>query len=129
MTLHPRTPLPRPPAHVEPYVRILGLDGAIEFLLAFGGSERHIARDPRLRSDIEAVIGADGAAALAEAAMALPRRHPLAKPWMAQVFHARGLSVNEIARKVRVSNVSVRSYLETDRQKRLPPPQPDLFDT
>ena len=128
MTIDPGHLVPRPPAHVEPYVRILGLDGAIEFLLAFGGSERHVARDPKRRADSAAVIGADGAAALAEAAMALPRRHPLAKPWMAQVFHARGLSVNEIARKVRVSNVSVRSYLEVDRQKRPPPSQPDLFE-
>lgn len=128
MTAEPKSIIPRPPAHVAPYVEILGVDDAIAFLLNFGGSERHVARDPARRADIEAVIGHDKAEALAAAAPRLPRRHPLAKPWMAKVFRTKGLSVDAIARKLRGSNVAVRAWLKDDAPPRDPPAQPDLFD-
>lgn len=37
----------RPPAHLEPYVRVLGTDLAIEFLLSFGGAELYLSPIPR----------------------------------------------------------------------------------
>jgi hypothetical protein len=123
------TDRPAPPAHVEPYVQILGEDLAIAFLMEFGGAERYVPRSPDNRADIEAVIGPEGANALAAAQTRLPRRHPVAKRWIAQVLSARGLPINKIAPKLHVTDTTVRSYLKVGAPKRPPPSiQPDLFD-
>jgi hypothetical protein len=115
---------PRPPAHIEAYVRILGVDGAIEFLLTFGGAELYLATSPKGRSRLAKQVGIEKATALAEASEHLPRRVPTAKPWIAQVWRHRGRSVADIARTLHVSDVAVRGWVrkqvETDdRQMRL----------
>lgn len=105
---------PRPPAHVEPIVRALGMDAAVEFLLAFGGSDLTLPRRPQAGSRLVMVLGPTKAAALCEAAHAAyawPRRVPLAKPWLARVLHARGLPVAEIARRLHVADNTVRRNL------------------
>ena len=70
----------RPPAQAEAYVSVLGVDGAIAFLLAFGGTEIYLARNPQARSRVAALVGRDKAEALAVACEGLPRRVPLCKP-------------------------------------------------
>lgn len=58
--------------------------------------------------------------------------HPPAKPWLAAHSHAQGLSIARIAHKLRISDVSVRTYLRreprtTARRRRTPkitPPCP-----
>jgi len=116
------TGLPPPPAHVEPYVRVLGTDLAVEFLLAFGGAEIYLAAAPKGRSRLAAVIGIEKAAALADTAELLPRRVPTAKPWIATVMRAQGLPVAEIARRLHTSDVSVRAWLKKSGR---PPPSSD----
>lgn len=101
---------PPPPAHVEPYVRILGTDLAIEFLLTFGGAEIYIAASPQARNRVAGLVGREKALVLAEEL--LPRRVPTAKPWIAAVLRARGLPVAEIARRLHATDVSVRSWLK-----------------
>ncbi|MGC9368690.1 MAG: helix-turn-helix domain-containing protein [Paracoccaceae bacterium] len=101
----------QPPAHIEPYVRVLGQDGALEFLLGFGGAELYMTETPKSRSRLVQAVGRERAVALARAAEHLPRRIPTAKPWLAQVLKAKGLSVAEIARRLHVSDVTVRKYL------------------
>lgn len=103
--------LPRPPAHVAPYVRVLGHDGAVEFLLEFGGAELYLSRSPSGRSRLVRRFGKRKAAELAEAAEGLPARVPTAKPFIARTLRARGLPVAEIARRLHVSDVQVRAYL------------------
>jgi hypothetical protein len=102
----------RPPANIEPYVRVLGIDGAIEFLLTFGGAELYLAKDPKGRSKLAGLVGIDKAAALAQAAEYLPRRVPVAKPWIALVWKSKGLPVAEIARRLHTTDVSVRRWLK-----------------
>lgn len=102
------------PAQVAPYHRVLGLDGTIVFLLTFGGAELYLPRTPKGRSRLAELFGVDKAAALAEAAEFMPKRVPLCKPWIAKVWHARGLSQAEIARRLHVSDVTVRRYLGRD---------------
>lgn len=104
--------LPRPPAHLEPYVRILGVEGAVTFFLTFGGSELYLPFTPAAaaRSPVAALMGADAALALGLAQM--PKRVPTAKPWIAQVMHTQGLRASEIARKLHASDVSVRKWLK-----------------
>ena len=111
---------PRPPAHVQPYVDVLGADGAISFLLTFGGAELYLATSPKGRSRLVQLVGLEKATELARAAEHLPRRVPTAKPWIAQVWKSRGLATAEIARRLHMSDVSVRGWL-----KRATQPEPD----
>ena len=107
---------PRPPAHLEPYVRVLGVDLAIEFLLAFGGAELYLSENPTPRSRLVQLVGMDRTRALAQALDCLPRRIPTGKPWIASVWRTRSLPVSEIARKLHVTDVTVRRYLQDDKQ-------------
>jgi hypothetical protein len=102
------------PAQVAAYHEVLGLDDTITFLLTFGGTELYLPRRPSGRSRLAQVLGIENATALALAAEHLPRRVPLAKPWIAKVWRARGLSQAEIARRLHVSDVTVRRYLSRD---------------
>lgn len=124
----------RPPAQAEPYVHVLGIEGAIQFLLKFGGTEIYIARSPKGRGQVEALVGRDRAQALAQ--VDLPRRVPLCKPWIAKVAKARGLppewkplTTAEIARRMHASDVAVRGWLSRGpRGPRHDPRQQSLFD-
>jgi hypothetical protein len=123
----------RPPAQAEAYVNVLGVDGAIEFLLAFGGTEIYLARNPQARSRVAALVGRDKAEALAVACEGLPRRVPLCKPWIARVMRHRGLAgekplpVAEIARRLHTSDVSVRKWLKHGPNRRSDDRQLPLF--
>lgn len=111
----------RPPAHIQPYVDILGVDGTVNFLMEFGGAELSIRSNPR-RGRLVEMLGREKAIALAGAAAHLPRRIPLAKPWLAQQLRNKDLSVAEIARTLHVSDVSVRSYLKPSAPRKPPDP-------
>lgn len=114
----------RTPAHINAYVTVLGDDLAVEFLLEFGGAELSLSSRPRDGRLVQ-LIGKEKAVALAQQAGHLPRRIPLAKPWVANKLRDRGLSVAEIARKMHVSDVSVRSYLKNGPKR--PPPDPRQY--
>lgn len=123
------TVAPPPPAQLEPYVRVLGIEGAVAFFGAFGGAELVYSQNPR-RSRLTEVIGHDAARALAEedARRGLPRRVPLGKPWVAQVLKSKGLSVAEIARRMHASDVTVRRWLKQPPASRfVDPRQSSLF--
>ena len=102
------TDLP-PPAHVEPYVRVLGHELAFDFLMRFGGAELYLSPTPKGRSEVEQMIGSEKVAELA--ALGLPRRVPTAKPWLAATMKSRGLSTAEIARRLHAADVTVRGWL------------------
>jgi len=97
------------------HVEVLGLDLAVTFLLSFGGSELYLPRAPGEASEIAALIGPENTAGLAAISHRLPRRVPLAKPWLAAVFASRGESASQIARALRVSDVTVRRWLKTGK--------------
>ena len=101
----------RVPAQVEPEVEALGLDLAVAVILHFGGTELYIRRGVDVSSELAALVGPDGVAALAGWADRLPRRVPLAKPWLAAVMAWRGESVHQIARTLRTTDVTVRKWL------------------
>lgn len=122
MTTSPIPNLPRPPAHIQPYVAVLGIEDTIRFLLAFGGAELYLTTTPKGRSRLAQMFGLDKAAAIARAAEHMPRRVPTAKPWIAQVSSAQGVSVAEIARFLHVSDVSVRGWLKRAVEGRVETP-------
>lgn len=117
MTKALRRAAPIPPAQIAPFVQVLGIDGAIRFILAYGGAELVISANPRDGNDLVEMFGRDAVQALA-ALTGMPRRIPLVKPWLAAYFHAEGLSIAQIARKLRVSDVAVRNYLRKDAENR-----------
>lgn len=107
----PQTNWPRPPAHIQPYVRILGVQGAIEFLLSFGGAEVYLTSSPKRRARLVEMIGSDKAAELSEAIARLKVRVPTAKPWIARCMKVEGLSTAEIARRLHMSDNAVRGWV------------------
>lgn len=101
-------PFPKPIAQVEPFVRVLGIDLTVEFLLRFGGSEAYFAANPGEKSAVVRLIGAENAVALAK--LDLPRTVPLANPWLAEVLRWRGQSTAAIARTLRVTEATIRRW-------------------
>ncbi|WP_102226903.1 hypothetical protein [Acidimangrovimonas sediminis] len=122
------TGTPKPPAHIQPYVEILGIDGAIDFFLEFGGSEIYLSATPKGKSRLVQHVGAQRAQELAVAVGHLKVRIPTTKPWIAQVWHSRGLPVAEIARRLHMTDVAVRRWLKAGPGNIAPDPrQPSLF--
>lgn len=117
------------PAHLQPYVRILGQDLAVTFLLEFGGAELYLAINPKGRSKVAHVVGVENARKLANTPELLPRRVPTGKKWIAQVFYMQGLTVAEIARRLHSSDVSVRTWVGAAKSasNRPDPRQQSLF--
>lgn len=74
------TDWPRAPAHIEPYVRILGVEDTITVLMALGGGEIYLTANPKGRSALVELVGTERAVALAEAIGHLKVRVPTAKP-------------------------------------------------
>ena len=116
MTDKTRPPAPPPTAQIAPIVQVLGIEDTIRFILTFGGAELDIRKDPRATNELVKMFGREAVEALACAS--LPRRMPLAKPWLAAYFHAQGLSIAQIARKLRISDVSVRAHLRHEAANR-----------
>lgn len=120
---------PRAPAHVQPYVEVLGVRGAMDFLTEFGGSEIYLAANPKTRSMIVQRIGHDR---MADLAVALGRmmtsgrklRVPTAKPWLAACLRAEGLTTAEIARSLRAADTTVRGWLARDTVATAPQTDP-----
>lgn len=113
------------PANLEPFVDVLGVDGAIEFFLTFGGAELYLPQNPKGASEVTALIGIEKTRALAERAVAMKARVPTAKRWIAQVLYSKDLPVAKIARTIHMSDVTVRSYIRDQRDEK--PQQLDLF--
>ena len=101
---------PKPPAHLAPFVHALGVDLAIRFLLRFGGAEMYIAASPSSRSLLVREFGEEAAAKIAAACARLPRRIPLGKEWIAEVWAYEGLATAEIARRLHVTDVTIRNW-------------------
>ena len=104
--------LPRVPAQLQAYVDVLGIDGTVAFLLEFGGAEIYLTTAPKSRSRVVKLVGREKAIALARLQDRLQARVPLVKPWIAAVMFARGLSKAEIARRLHVTDVTVRNWLK-----------------
>ena len=113
----PSAPYPKPTAQVEPYVDVLGTDLAIEFLLTFGGAPVYIPDNPGDKSELVALIGIEKTRALAAEKHRLQARVPLAKHWLIRCLRARGEPVLQIARTLRMSDVSVRRVLNQPNRR------------
>lgn len=60
-------------------------------------------------------VGIDAARQLAAVRDRLPRRIPLGAPWLCLCLKARGMSNTDIARRLRITDVTLRNELNTNR--------------
>lgn len=113
--------IPKIPAHIEPFMSVLGIEDGIDFLLQFGGSYVYLSERPQDRSPVAELVGPERAAALARRIGPGSLRVPLGKPFIAAYLRAKNSSVNAIARRLHVSDVTVRGWLNRadDRQLKL----------
>lgn len=111
----------RPPAHIAPIVEILGQRDAVAFLLEHGGGYLYFSDKPSARNQVARRFGHDKAAALGRALGPGNIRVPLAKPWIMRVLAAEGMGTHAIAKKLHVSDVTVRRAIgpRDDRQMTL----------
>lgn len=99
-------------AQVEPYVDALGLEGAVKFLLGFGGTEVYLSTNPQERSQIVQALGMEAAIALGKRLGSGPCRVHTAKPFLAAYFrYKKEYTVVQIARELHVTDVTVRNWL------------------
>lgn len=121
MTDSPTEPLPDGvdvPAHLEPYVVALGLERAVTFFLAFGGSPAYVAKRPERRSAMRDVIGEDGIKALSRLMDGRIARVPMPRKWLARARFAQGRSIYEIARELHTTDKTIRRWLMPERDER-----------
>ncbi|MBK6466489.1 MAG: hypothetical protein IPF96_06125 [Rhodobacter sp.] len=80
--------MPRTTAQVAPYVECLGHELAVRFLLDYGGAELYLASGPKGRSAVEALVGPEAVARMADHYQLGQRvRVPLARQWLARMLH------------------------------------------
>ena len=103
---------PKPTAQVQPYFEVLGPDLTVDFLLTFGGAEMTISENPQGRSELEKLVGHEKTKALGQRLHLLQRRVPLAEKWLAKVLAWQGHGTATIARRLRVSDTTVRKWLK-----------------
>ena len=81
--------------------------------MAYGGAELYLAADPKGRSAVEALVGAEAVARMADHYRIGQRvRVPLARQWLAQMLHWQGHPTAEVARTIRATDVSVRAWIK-----------------
>lgn len=130
------TMYPRAPAHVQPYVDVLGVKGAMTFISEFGGSEIYLATNPKTGGAAAQRYGHEAMARLGASLSGMMSsgrklRVPTAKPWIAACMRAEGLTTAEIARSLRAADTTVRGWLAkagaVPASRKHDPRQMDLF--
>lgn len=106
---------PKPPANLEPYVRVLGPQLTIAFLIRFGGAELYAARNSPGRSKAVQLIGPENMHRLRD--VIGTNRIPLGNRWLAAALFAEGHSTAEIARRLRATDYTVRGWLRTSQAR------------
>jgi hypothetical protein len=111
---------PLPTAQVAPYVDVLGTPLAIKFLILFGGAQVGLSQSPRGDGLVSRIIGKEHESALGQKLGSKVNRVPLASKWLALCLRAEGETTAEIARRLRVSDVSVRRWMAGTNTPRPP---------
>jgi len=114
---------PMHPAHLDAYIETLGQPLAVEFFREFGGLTLYLTTAPRGRSGVEALLGTERVVALAERLSTGQLRVPLPRAWLVHVLrHTYGLTIQDIVRELRVTDVAVWRLLRTAPTNRIGPP-------
>jgi hypothetical protein len=106
-------------AHVQPFVNALGMQDACTFLLAFGGAEVYLSDRPRLNGMIARSVGPKIVDKLANSDLPKgPMVVPMGNTFIVRYLRSKGMSLSEIARKARITTVTVKEHLQTDACRR-----------
>jgi len=109
----PDTRYPPHPAHLAPYIDVLGPRVALQFLLEFGGAPSlYFPHDPKGKSAAEALIGGAALRALGQRLPSQRVRVPRPRTWMIHALSAEGRSQSEICRLAGCSSETVRRSLK-----------------
>lgn len=100
------------PAHVQPYVDVLGVDLAVTLLMEFGGAPLYLPSS-KVRADSRLVqtVGKEKALALGKRIGGGLVKVPLAKPFLAAYYLSQGMPVVEIARTLHIDLRTVQRWL------------------
>lgn len=113
-------------ASLWPYVEVLGLDAAARLFLHFGGSyvyfpgkESNCGTRSGVATKLAAALGPQALSRVQE----LPNagssvRIPLAQTFLARYLRSRGRNINQIAARLRKTDVTVRTLLLPDAERR-----------
>lgn len=100
------------PDNIADFVEVLGIARTMQFLLNFGGAELYFGPTPGGRGRFPRMFGLPAAVELGRRRSGMSPRVPLAKPWMAAVMRASGAPTAAIARRLLVTDVTVRKWLD-----------------
>ncbi|MGO4196751.1 hypothetical protein AB4Z13_15445 [Rhizobium sp. YAF28] len=110
------------PEMVSPFFDVLGVELAVSLLLEWGGTPLYLPRpDSILRQggDLVDLVGADKARQLGGAIGAGHIKIPICREFLCRYFHSKGFSKLKIARKLKVSDETVRRILNGRRTSEL----------
>lgn len=106
------------PANLAPFINTLGFDKGIEFLLRFGGGAMYLPKKPQDgRSMASSLLTAEEIIALSQAIDRDYLRIPVGKKFIAQYLRSQNVSVGEIARRLHMTDVTIRGYLKAAEQQ------------
>lgn len=117
---------PRHPAHLDPYIEVLGPELAVRFLIEFGGARMYFPEDPKGKSRAEAMIGADALRRIGQRLTSNRPDIPIANTWLVQAMTAEGKGTWEICNTLRITIKTVREARKA--RKDLPPQDTELSE-
>lgn len=101
----------RIPAELHPFIEAIGIDASARLFLAHGGAPAFFSKHPREDSSLSKTIGREAVIKLTEICHGHYHRIPLATEFLVRYLRSQGVSVSQIARQLRISDVTVRSKL------------------
>ncbi|TAX26336.1 hypothetical protein ELI03_34645 [Rhizobium leguminosarum] len=105
----------RIPVELRPYTDALGFDLASTIFLECGGAQIYLGTKGKgsQYGFLKGLIGDDGYTRLCESGLkvGVVHRIPLANEFLVKFFAASGVPVQDIARRIRMTDVGVRSLL------------------
>ncbi|MBP1852704.1 hypothetical protein [Rhizobium halophytocola] len=99
------------PAHIQPYTDVLGIALGVDFLLAFGGTPVYLSEHPQERSPVLQLVGKEKTIELAKRIHVGGVTVPTGKPFIAEYLRYKGLTNIAIARRLHVTETTVRNWL------------------
>lgn len=102
---------PPPPAEIKEIADAIGAEATLRLLEAYAGIRIYIPATVNQASPLARDIGLEAAQALARLRGPDDWKVPSLKSWRARVYRARGMSVNDIARKLGSDRSTVQRYL------------------
>lgn len=104
------------PEHIAKFVRIIGEDDTASLLLNFGGAASYFAARPEKVGALREILSVEKIQLLAEHFGGRVERIPLGNAFIARHLRSKGMSIQDIARKLHVSDVSVRDILRNTKR-------------